>query len=121
MEKYIENNFDVVKFDWSINISKDILNNFNLPWNLIFWKKNDKEAILFSEEKWNMFIVKMKKSSGFTQSQLERTKEWKNFIRRLYSGWITVNLNKSWKIIFPQSSYLKKKLDWINFNVKLYI
>jgi tRNA-dihydrouridine synthase len=31
------------------------------------------------------------------------------------------NINKSWKIIFPQSSYLKKKLDWINFNVKLYI
>jgi len=121
MEKNTINNIEVKNFTWTINVSKDIFNNFNLPSNLIFWKQNDKEMILFSEEKWNLFTTKMKKSSGFTQSQLERTKEWKNFLRRLYSGGINVHINKSWKIIFPKWSYLKRKLNGIDFNVKLYI
>ncbi|MFZ2150743.1 MAG: hypothetical protein WAZ12_00280 [Candidatus Absconditicoccaceae bacterium] len=121
MEKYIADNFDVVKFDGKINISKDIFNSFSLPSNLIFWKQNNKEMVLFSPEKWNLFTTEMKKSSGFTQSQLEWTKEGKDFLRLLYSGGINVHLNKSGEIVFPKGSYLKRKLDGIDFNVKLSI
>ena len=108
---------NIENFSWSFVVSTDIFDVLSVCDMVVVLRKTDKELVLFTKEKWLLFVSEMEENSGFDKIQLNYTKEWKAFINSLFRRAQPVSLKKNNKISINSKSTMKQILEWKDFSV----